>query len=98
MFVHTHDFVVCDVLSDALPCDVERAVHVCGAHTTGDVEMNWSAPQLYFVLDYVNGGELYFHLNRETKFTVSPPLSCCTVAIASAPLSPIPPPFVLVVY
>ena len=25
--------------------------------------------KLYFVLDYVNGGELYFHLNRETKFS-----------------------------
>eukprot|EP00040_Diaphanoeca_grandis_P029086 m.169374 g.169374 ORF g.169374 m.169374 type:complete len:482 (-) comp31565_c0_seq1:85-1530(-) len=26
--------------------------------------------KLYFVLDYVNGGELYFHLNKEKKFSV----------------------------
>lgn len=25
--------------------------------------------KLYFVLDYVNGGELYFHLNKEKKFS-----------------------------
>jgi len=29
-----------------------------------------SPSKLYFVLDYVNGGELYFHLNRERKFSV----------------------------
>lgn len=27
--------------------------------------------KLYFVLDYVNGGELYFHLNKEKKFSVA---------------------------
>jgi len=25
--------------------------------------------KLYFVLDYVNGGELFFHLQRERKFS-----------------------------
>jgi len=28
-----------------------------------------TASKLYFVLDYVNGGELYFHLNKDKKFT-----------------------------
>jgi len=27
--------------------------------------------KLYFVLDYVNGGELFFHLQREKKFSVA---------------------------
>jgi serine/threonine protein kinase len=26
--------------------------------------------KLYFVLDYVNGGELFFHLQREKRFAV----------------------------
>ena len=28
-----------------------------------------TAEKLYFVLDYVNGGELFFHLQRERKFS-----------------------------
>ena len=35
------------------------------------VNLNWSfqtEDKLYFILDYVNGGELFFHLQREKKF------------------------------
>jgi len=28
-----------------------------------------TSDKLYFVLDYVNGGELFFHLQRERTFT-----------------------------
>ena len=28
-----------------------------------------TADKLYFVLDYVNGGELFFHLQRERTFS-----------------------------
>jgi serine/threonine protein kinase len=35
------------------------------------VNLNWSfqtADKLYFILDFVNGGELFYHLQREKKF------------------------------
>ena len=35
------------------------------------LHFSFQSPQkLYFVLDYVNGGELYFHLNRDRNFAV----------------------------
>ena len=27
--------------------------------------------KLYFILDYVNGGELFFHLQQEKKFSIA---------------------------
>jgi len=38
------------------------------------VNLNWSfqtEDKLYFILDFVNGGELFFHLQREKKFPES---------------------------
>jgi serine/threonine protein kinase len=35
------------------------------------VNLNWSfqtEDKLYFILDFVNGGELFFHLQRDKKF------------------------------
>ena len=36
------------------------------------VNLNYSfqtADKLYFIMDYVNGGELFFHLQKDKKFT-----------------------------
>lgn len=36
------------------------------------VNLNWSfqtSDKLYFILDFVNGGELFFHLQKEKKFS-----------------------------
>lgn len=52
----------------------ERNVLLGNVHHPFLVGLHYSfqtALKLYFVLDYVNGGELFFHLQQEKKFSIA---------------------------